>query len=255
MVEYANDKDLTEILKAVSDTTRRSLLTQLCQQGPTRVTDLAEHYEMSLNAISKHLKVLEKAELVTRRTIGRTHLIEANIKRIASIEEWLNELRSIWELRLERLDEIMKTEVHKMAELSVNINKKIHAPIEKVFDAWLNPNMLSKFMQGMPDKTATDVEIDAREGGHFTYVMHVGDDKIAHTGQFVEISRPDKLVFTWASRHSVVDNSRVTLNFTRTEDNQTNISLTHVKFIDEESRSGHQEGWSNILDNLYEIMS
>jgi DNA-binding transcriptional ArsR family regulator len=108
MVEYANDKDLTEILKAVSDTTRRSLLTQLCQQGPTRVTDLAEHYEMSLNAISKHLKVLEKAELVTRRTIGRSHLIEANIKRIALIEQWLNELRSIWELRLERLDEIMK---------------------------------------------------------------------------------------------------------------------------------------------------
>ncbi len=108
MVEYGNDRVLTEIIKAVSDATRRSLLTQVCQQGATRVTDLAEHYEMSLNAISKHLKVLEKAELVTRRTIGRTHLIEANIKRIALIEDWLNKLKSIWELRLERLDEIMK---------------------------------------------------------------------------------------------------------------------------------------------------
>jgi DNA-binding transcriptional ArsR family regulator len=108
MVEYGNDKVLTDIIKAVSDTTRRSLLTQLCQQGATRVTDLAENYEMSLNAISKHLKVLEKAELVKRRTIGRTHLIEANIKRIALIEDWLSELKSIWELRLEKLDEIMK---------------------------------------------------------------------------------------------------------------------------------------------------
>ena len=108
MVEYRNDKILSEIIKALSDTTRRSLLTQLCQQGATRVTDLAEHYDMSLNAISKHLKVLEKAELVKRRTIGRTHLIEANLKRISMIEDWLNELKSIWELRLERLDEIMK---------------------------------------------------------------------------------------------------------------------------------------------------
>ena len=142
-----------------------------------------------------------------------------------------------------------------MTDLTVNIEKIIHAPIEKVFDAWLNPKMLSKFMKGMPDKTDTDVEIDAREGGHFTFVMHVGDDKIAHTGKYVEISRPHKLVFTWASRYSIVDNSTVTLNFTKIEDNKTNISLIHVKFIDEESRSGHEEGWSNILDNLYEIMS
>ncbi len=254
MVEYENNRILTEIFKAVSDTTRRSLLTQLCQQGATRVTDLAEHYEMSLNAISKHLKVLEKAGLVTRRTIGRTHLIEANLKRIALMEGWLNELKSIWELRLERLDEIMKTEVLKMAELSVNINRTIHAPIEKVFDAWLNPELLSKFMKGMPDKTDTDVEIDAREGGRFTFVMHVGDDKFSHTGTYVEISRPDRLVFTWASRHSVVDNSTVTLDFTKLAEDRTNVSLTHVKFIDEASRSAHEAGWSNILENLSEIV-
>ena len=108
MVEYGDDKILTQILKAVSDTTRRSLLTQLCQQGATRVTDLADHYDMSLNAISKHLKVLEKADLVTRRTIGRAHWIEANLKKIGLVEEWFKELKSIRELRLEKLDEIIK---------------------------------------------------------------------------------------------------------------------------------------------------
>lgn len=141
-----------------------------------------------------------------------------------------------------------------MADLSVNINKKIHAPIEKVFDAWLNPEMLSIFMKGMPDKTDTDVELEAREGGHFTFVMHVGDDKIAHTGKYVEIKRPERLVFTWASRYSVVDNSTVTLTFSRIDDKTTNISLSHIRFIDEEARSGHEEGWGNILDKLNEIM-
>ena len=108
MVEYKSDKILSELLKAMSDTTRRSLLTQLCQQGASRVTDLADYYDMSLNAISKHIKVLEKSELVTRKTIGRTHWIEANLKQIDIAENWFKELKSIWELRLEKLDELMK---------------------------------------------------------------------------------------------------------------------------------------------------
>ena len=60
MVEYEDNKMLSELLKAISDSTRRSLLTRLCQQGPGRVTDLAKVYDMSLNAMSKHIKVLEK---------------------------------------------------------------------------------------------------------------------------------------------------------------------------------------------------
>lgn len=107
MVEY--DDELSRLLKAVSDTTRRSLLTQLCQQGPSRVTDLAAFYDMSLNAISKHIKVLENAGLVSRKTIGRSHFIEANLNSIGIFESWLKELKSIWEIRLDRLNDIINT--------------------------------------------------------------------------------------------------------------------------------------------------
>lgn len=107
MVEYNNDKVLSGLLKAISDTTRRSLLTQLCQQGSSRVTDLADYYDMSLNAISKHIKVLEKEGLVTRKKIGRTHWIEANLNQVEIIDQWLKGLRSIWELRLDKLEEII----------------------------------------------------------------------------------------------------------------------------------------------------
>ncbi len=107
MVEYHNDKVLSGLLKAISDTTRRSLLTQLCQQGSSRVTDLADYYDMSLNAISKHIKVLEKEGLVTRKKIGRTHWIEANLNQVEIINQWLKELKSIWELRLDKLEEII----------------------------------------------------------------------------------------------------------------------------------------------------
>jgi DNA-binding transcriptional ArsR family regulator len=107
MVEYVNNKILSELLKAVSDTTRRSLLTQLCQQGPSRVTDLANYYDMSLNAVSKHIKILEKAGLVTRKAIGRIHWIEADLEQISIIDNWCKELKSVWELRLDKLNEIL----------------------------------------------------------------------------------------------------------------------------------------------------
>ena len=108
MVEYSDEETLSLILKAVSDGTRRSLLTQLCQQGPTRVTDLANYYDVSLNAISKHIKVLEAAGLVRRHARGRTHWIEADLAQTGVMQDWLASLQSIWALRLEKLDTILK---------------------------------------------------------------------------------------------------------------------------------------------------
>ncbi len=107
MVELVDDERLSMLLKAVSDTTRRALLTQLCQQGASRVTDLANSYDMSLNAISKHLKVLEAAGLVKRTTVGRTHLIEADLRQVDLMSTWLHSLQSIWLLSLEKLDSVL----------------------------------------------------------------------------------------------------------------------------------------------------
>lgn len=108
MVEREKEVLLTNILKAASDPTRRALLTLLVQHGPTRVTDLAEHFDISLNSVSKHIKVLENADLVSRRTSWREHLIEANLDPISEIDRWFGQLRSIWDLRLEALDEALK---------------------------------------------------------------------------------------------------------------------------------------------------
>ncbi|MBT8413306.1 MAG: metalloregulator ArsR/SmtB family transcription factor [Boseongicola sp.] len=107
MVERNDDTDLTAILKAASDPTRRAILTLLAQQGPMRVTDLAQQFEMSLNSVSKHIKTLESADLVSRRTEWREHLIELNPGRLAHIDAWFKDLQSIWALRLEKLETLM----------------------------------------------------------------------------------------------------------------------------------------------------
>ena len=110
MVERESDTDLTAILKAAADPTRRAVMTLLAQHGPMRVTDLARHFEMSLNSVSKHIKVLESAGLVSRRTEWREHLIELKTNRLGLIDAWFKDLKSIWALRLEKLDDLIETE-------------------------------------------------------------------------------------------------------------------------------------------------
>ena len=104
MVERKESDALGQVLKAASDPTRRAILTHLAQEGPTRVTELAARFDMSLNSVSKHIKVLEQAGLVTRRTKWREHLIEVDMGPLSEVDRWFAGLRSIWELRLEALD-------------------------------------------------------------------------------------------------------------------------------------------------------
>ncbi|CUH45035.1 ArsR/SmtB family transcription factor [Ruegeria atlantica] len=104
MVERESRSDLSAILKAASDPTRRAILTMLAQQGPLRVTDIARQFDMSLNSVSKHIKVLENAELVRRRTEWREHLIEVQMDPLSAVDEWFAGLRSIWTLRLDALE-------------------------------------------------------------------------------------------------------------------------------------------------------
>lgn len=140
-----------------------------------------------------------------------------------------------------------------MSDLMLSVNKTIHAPIEKVFDAWLNPKMLAQFILPMPGMPQPEVENNPVQGGDFTIVMHVGEDKIPHTGEYLEVNRPDKLVFSWVSPCST-DGSTVTILFNETTQGDTNVQLTHVKFVDEEARADHEGGWSNILDALNDVV-
>ena len=104
MVERENRYDLSAILKAASDPTRRVILTMLAQQGPLRVTEIARQFDMSLNSVSKHIKVLENAGLVRRRTEWREHLIEVQMAPLSAVDDWFAGLRSIWALRLDALE-------------------------------------------------------------------------------------------------------------------------------------------------------
>ncbi|MFT6073544.1 MAG: DNA-binding transcriptional ArsR family regulator [Yoonia sp.] len=107
MAERITPNALSELLKASSDPTRRAILTLLAQHGPMRVTDIHRQFDMSLNSVSKHIKVLERAGLVIRRTDWREHLIEVQMTPLSEIDRWFADLRSIWDIRLEALDTLI----------------------------------------------------------------------------------------------------------------------------------------------------
>ncbi|MFT5503168.1 MAG: hypothetical protein ACI845_001423 [Gammaproteobacteria bacterium] len=140
-------------------------------------------------------KVFESTGLVTRKTEGRIRWIDANLDNTDSMEGWFGSLKSIWSLRLDKLESILSEETLR-SDLTINISKTMSAPIERVLDAWLNPEMLKQFILPAPGTNTPDVENDPVEGGRFTIVMKVGENEILHARTYVVPDRPNRLVFS-----------------------------------------------------------
>ena len=87
---------------ALADPTRRQILAHLAR-GDQRVTDLARPHDMSLPAVSKHLRVLEKAGLLRRRRYGRVHELQLDAMPLKQAAQWVVEYRKFWEASLDRL--------------------------------------------------------------------------------------------------------------------------------------------------------
>lgn len=101
--------NLDRTLTALSDPTRRAVLRRL-SEGEARVTELARPFAMSLNAVSKHIRMLERAHLVRRRRSGREHLLSFVPEPLDEAATWIEAQRAIWTARLDALDVLLRTE-------------------------------------------------------------------------------------------------------------------------------------------------
>jgi DNA-binding transcriptional ArsR family regulator len=101
--------DLDQTLMALADPTRRAILQRL-SQGEARVTELAGPFDMSLNAVSKHIRVLERARLVRRRQAGRDHYLSIDIGPLDRAAAWIASQRLAWNDQLDALDALLKAE-------------------------------------------------------------------------------------------------------------------------------------------------
>ena len=100
---------LDETLSALADPTRRAILARLAQ-GEARVTDVAKPFAISLNSVSKHIRMLGRARLVRRRVEGREHFLALDPAPLDEAAAWIDEQRKLWTWRLGELDRIMREE-------------------------------------------------------------------------------------------------------------------------------------------------
>jgi len=97
-----------DIFQAIADPTRRAILVLIAAQAMTP-NSLAEHFDTTRQAISKHLKILTECELVKQEQQGREIYYSLEIEKMKEIDKWLNQFRKIWETRFNQLDKVLST--------------------------------------------------------------------------------------------------------------------------------------------------
>ncbi|MBU1375558.1 MAG: SRPBCC domain-containing protein [Alphaproteobacteria bacterium] len=135
-----------------------------------------------------------------------------------------------------------------MAELTVTHRYPFAA--EKVFDAWLDPKIASRFLFTAPGGEIVRCDIDARPGGRFTIVDRredMGGD-VVHVGEYLEIDRPRRLVFTFAVPQFDAADTTVALTFAA--DGDSCVVTLHHTGVSEEWAKSTVEGWTMILAGL-----
>jgi len=100
---------LDDTLIALADDTRRTILKRLAS-GEARVTEVAAPFGISLNSVSKHIKLLERAGLVRRRIAGRDHFLALEPRPFDELTRWMQETRAFWSTRLDHLEAALRAE-------------------------------------------------------------------------------------------------------------------------------------------------
>ena len=99
---------LTDVLTAISHPTRRAILAQLAH-GPARFLDVAEPYDTALNAVTKHLKMLERAGLIEREKQGREVMISFRAEPLRLVSGWVHEYERFWTERMDQFEQHFRT--------------------------------------------------------------------------------------------------------------------------------------------------
>ena len=97
-----------DIFQAIADPTRRAILVLIAAQAMTP-NSLAEHFDTTRQAVSKHLRILTECELVKQEFQGREIYYQLEINKMKEIDQWIEQFRKIWETRFNQLDKVLST--------------------------------------------------------------------------------------------------------------------------------------------------
>lgn len=98
---------LDAVFAALADPTRRAIIERL-SRSEARVTEVAKPFRMSLNAVSKHIRVLEASGMVERHRRGRDHILSINTRSLDEVDGWIDRMRFYWEERLDAMEHLLR---------------------------------------------------------------------------------------------------------------------------------------------------
>ena len=136
--------------------------------------------------------------------------------------------------------------------VQVRVAHRFNASPEQVFDAWLDAGNAGKWLFATPSGQMVRVEIDARVGGKYLFVDCRNGEEIEHTGEYIEIVRPRRLVFTFSVPKFSSASTLVTLDLAAL-DKGCELTLTHDGVLAEYA-SRTEQGWTGILDGLATVL-
>jgi uncharacterized protein YndB with AHSA1/START domain len=141
-------------------------------------------------------------------------------------------------------------------EVALELTHRFAAPRDRVFEAWMNPEVLKQWWAAGPTWETPLAEVDAREGGSYRLSMRTDEGEI-HTvfGEYREVRPPNRLAYTWTWEEGPgpamagSENTLVVVDFVEDGDG-TLVKLTHSGFATPELRDMHAHGWQAVLANL-----
>lgn len=253
---------LNTIFSSLADPTRRDILQRLLK-GPANVNKLAAAYDMSLPAVSKHIRVLATAGLISKERRGRQHFISLVEDNFQSAADHLLYYQTVLGKRLDALDAHIKGESLAIPVLhhkkSIKHQKLVmthifDAPISTVWDAYVNPQHVSKWW-GPKGTTVLGCYNDVRVGGMWRFTFRGAEQQeYVVSGIYREVELYKKLVYTdgfGEAKHQRPE-ALVTVIFENIGDGQTKLTKTSVA-----PQSVHQlhaawlkvaEGWTDTTE-------
>lgn len=139
--------------------------------------------------------------------------------------------------------------------LVLRIERTFDAPIEEVFDAWTDEEVMRRWLHANPDWETPTAEVDLRVGGRLRVVMRDPTDGAEYgaVGEYTVVESPHKLAFTWVWDDDPENPQLIELEFTE-RDGATTVVMTDSGITTEKGREEHEDGWGKCYDNLDRVL-
>lgn len=262
---------LDRTFAALADPTRRRILQHLAQ-GDQCVTRLARPHPISLPAISRHLRVLESAGLISRQQAGRVHQLTLQARPMKQASAWMENIAPSGKAPLIASKIICRNYKPRRKNMTARKNDPAHAAapnelkIVRIFEAprALVYKMFTEIEHalawgGPREYPMVHLEADLRPGGKWRGCLRAKEsgEEMWQGGVYREIVPLERLVYTFAwdeESGNSPNETLVTIIFADEGDGKTKMTFRQAPFTSDESREGHCEGWNSAFDRLDELL-